>query len=200
MSHARHDYEISSHIDEEPELRPSRWVIRLVVALGLVVLAILAWRALIDTAPRWYSHRIGARIDGHRLRGLAWGLGIGGVFAFVPVLVLLATRRRFVSWTWKLILTGLAVALAVPNIVTLYIVLSSSAAAHQAQRTLDVDAPWFRAGSLIGAIAGGLLALTMAATATLLRHRKKQVRRLRAQLDEHRHRQLKGDSDDAEST
>ena len=61
--------------------------------------------------------------------------------------------------TWKTILAAvlIAVVLALPNLMTLSIVVGRGNAAHAGDRTLDVDAPAFRGASLVGAIVAGLL-------------------------------------------
>jgi hypothetical protein len=70
----------------------------------------------------------------------------------VPIaLVILILRWRR---TWKTIAVALFIAIvfALPNLMTLSIVLGRGNAAHAGDRTLDVDAPAFRGGSLAGAL------------------------------------------------
>ena len=64
-------------------------------------------------------------------------------------------RRRFLSWTWRIIILAVAVLLAVPNWLTLSVVAGNSKAAHAGERIFDVDAPGFRAATAIGAIGRG---------------------------------------------
>ena len=52
---------------------------------------------------------------------------------------------------------ALAVILALPNLMTLGIVLGRGNAAHAGDRILDVEAPAFRGGTLAGALLAGLL-------------------------------------------
>lgn len=47
--------------------------------------------------------------------------------------------------------------LALPNLITLSIVVGQGNAAHAGDRILDVEAPAFRGGTLAGAIVAGLL-------------------------------------------
>lgn len=51
----------------------------------------------------------------------------------------------------------LALVAALPNLMTLTIVLGGSSAAHAGERVLDVDAPGFRGASLTAAIVAGVL-------------------------------------------
>ena len=107
--------------------------------------------------PRWWAHRIGDQVDGSITQGTLLGLFYGFVFTLVPiaVVVLILRWRR----TWKTVLFALFVAIvfALPNLMTLSIVVGRGNAAHAGDRTLDVDAPAFRGGTLAGAILAGLL-------------------------------------------
>jgi hypothetical protein len=67
--------------------------------------------------------------------------------------------------------------LAIPNLLTLGIVIGSGRAAHAGERTLDVDAPGFRGAGLAGAITA---ALVVAAVEYLLVSRRWTRRRLDA--------------------
>jgi hypothetical protein len=133
--------------------RRAFWVVGLVVALVLVVLAASA------TVPRWWAQRIGHQVDGSITQGTVLGLVYGFVFTFLPiVLIVLILRWRR---TWKTIVVALALGifLALPNLMTLSIVLGTGNAAHAGDRTLDVEAPAFRGASLVGAfVAAGLIA------------------------------------------
>ncbi len=83
-------------------------------------------------------------------------------------------RRAFKTW---LIWIGVAIVLALPNLLTLGIVLGSGKGAHAGQRTLDVDAPDFRASSLAGAIVA-------VAALVLWEYLRFSRRRARHQVDE----------------
>lgn len=174
---------------DEPKVKPGRWVVRLVLALVLVVAAILLWQLVESAAPRWWSHRIGDRADGELLRGLGLGLGIGFVFSFAPLLLLFQVRRRFLSWAARGVLVVIALALALPNWLTLWVAFGTSKSTHAAERTFDVDAPWFQGGSVIGAVVGGALAFLLSGTAMWMSHRKKQVRSLKAERDDYKRRE-----------
>jgi MFS family permease len=135
------------------------WAKRTLLSLGaaaFVVVAVLAGAAFL---PRWWAHRVGAQVGGNFTAGIALGLFYGFVFTVLPYAVLrwaFDKRRPLKRWATA---TGVALVLGLPNLLTLGIVLGSSKAAHAGERTLDVDAPGFRASTLAGAIAavGGFL-------------------------------------------
>ena len=121
------------------------------VAIWLVIVIVLA---LIGSAvlPRWWAHRIGAQVNGSMTSGITLGLFYGFVFTLLPVTLLWFTFRKRRTLKTALVLAVVAIVLAGPNLMTLGIVLGSGNAAHAGERTLDVEAPDFRASSLIGAL------------------------------------------------
>jgi hypothetical protein len=128
------------------------WGRRVLWLGGVLVLVVIAVLIASATVPRWWAHRIGDQVDGSITQGTLLGLFYGFVFTLVPIaLVLLILRWRR---TWKTIAFALFVGIvfALPNLMTLSIVVGRGNAAHAGDRTLDVDAPAFRGGSLAGAI------------------------------------------------
>ncbi|MCB9389336.1 MAG: hypothetical protein H6512_07100 [Acidimicrobiia bacterium] len=123
------------------------------LAIGAVITLFFA-----TVMPRWWSHQMGSIINGSMWSGWMVGLAVGALFTALPLLVLLSIHRSD-SWkTASLKLLG-AVVLALPNLLTLGIVIGNGSAAHAGERTLDVEAPGFRVASLIGALIGaGLVA------------------------------------------
>ena len=128
-------------------------------------------------------------MQGRFIAGTLWGLFYGFVFTFVPLLLLFQIRRRFFSWTWRGIVAVVAVVLAAPNWLTLAVVAGTSNAAHAGERIMDVDAPSFRAATLIGALVGGLLAIVITGTSMRMKRRKLQVEQLKDERDQLRARQ-----------
>jgi hypothetical protein len=127
----------------------TRTAVLVAVAVGGVVLLGLIASA---TIPRWWAQRIGDQVDGSIVTGTLVGLFYGFVFTALPLVVLggvLLWRR-----TWRAIVMGLvfAILLAIPNLLTLGIVLGTGNAAHAGDRILDVEAPAFRGASLAGAL------------------------------------------------
>ena len=127
------------------------WGRRFVWAAGLLAVLVVALLVASATVPRWWAHRIGDQVDGSITQGTLLGLFYGFVFTLVPIaLVILILRWRR---TWKTIAVALFIGIvfALPNLMTLSIVVGRGNAAHAGDRTLDVDAPAFRGGSLAGA-------------------------------------------------
>lgn len=126
---------------------------------GVLVVLVIAVLIASATVPRWWAHRIGDQVDGSITQGTLLGLFYGFVFTLVPIALIVGILR----WrrTWKTVVLALLVGilLALPNLMTLSIVVGRGNAAHAGDRTLDVDAPAFRGGTLAGAIlAAGLVA------------------------------------------
>jgi hypothetical protein len=138
---------------------PVDWRRRLLWAGGILVVLAVSVVIASATVPRWWAHRIGDQVDGSITQGTTLGLVYGFVFTFLPIvaIVLILRWRR----TWKTILVAvlIGVILALPNLMTLSIVVGRGNAAHAGDRTLDVDAPAFRGASLVGAVLAGLLLL-----------------------------------------
>jgi hypothetical protein len=132
---------------------------RLMWAGGLLIVIVVAVLVASATVPRWWAHRVGDQVDGSITQGTTLGLVYGFVFTFLPIvaIVLILRWRR----TWKTIVAAvlIGVLLALPNLMTLSIVVGRGNAAHAGDRTLDVDAPAFRGASLVGAIVAGLAVL-----------------------------------------
>ena len=131
----------------------------LLVLAGAGVLAVVAFFFLVSVLPRWWAHRIGAQVDGSLTTGLILGVMYGFLCTLLPVAVLaFVARFKRRSWVAWLIAAGGAIVLASPVLVTLGIVLGTGDAAHAGDRTLDVQAPWFRGGMLIGVVAALVVA------------------------------------------
>jgi hypothetical protein len=136
------------------------WSRRLfVAAFALAALLVLALGAR-ATIPRWWAQRIGEQVDGSIVTGTFVGLFYGFLFTLLPLLVLAAALRWRRTWRALVLALAVAVLLALPNLLTLSIVIGRGNAAHAGDRILDVEAPAFRGGTLAGAlIAAALVAL-----------------------------------------
>lgn len=167
--------------DETRESRARVWAKRAAVAIVVVVLLVLAGFLGAAVIPRWWSHRVGNQVNGSLTAGIFLGIFYGFVFTALPLVVLwrgLRKRRRWRAWaTW----IGIAVVLALPNLSTLGIVVGTGNAAHAGERTLDVEAPGFRGGSLGGAIAAALAVALFLYLVISGRRSRLQLRRLREQ-------------------
>ena len=169
---------------DRQSVKAGTWVNRAVLALVLIALAYVAYALSAAFFPRWWAQQVGDQAGGQLSAGTLWGLFYGFVFTLVPLLVLAQMRRRFFSWTWRFIVLALAVVLAIPNWLTLAVVLGNSNAAHAGERIFDVEAPGFRAATAIGAAAGVLVALALVGASMRLSRRRREVKELKGQLSE----------------
>jgi MFS family permease len=137
----------------EPGTPLARRALLLAAVLVAIVVAFFVGSA---TIPRWWAQRIGDQVDGSIAAGSGIGLFYGFVFTLLPLLVVSFALHRGRSWRARAWLAAVAVVLALPNLMTLGIVLGTGSAAHAGERILDVEGPNFRAFSLVGAVAGVL--------------------------------------------
>jgi hypothetical protein len=162
---------------EAQTTRRPRWVRQLLITVGLALLVVVGVFLGAAFLPRWWAHRVGAQSSGNFTAGIALGLTYGFVFTVVPLAVVWwAFRKRRSVRAWAMLLAA-ALLLALPNLLTLGIVVGSGGAAHAGERTLDVDAPGFRNATLAGAIAA---ALVFAVGGYLLRSRRRTNERLQS--------------------
>jgi hypothetical protein len=148
-----------------------RIVLALVIA-GVVVLLTYSGEAFL---PRWWAQRVGDQVQGSIATGVLVGLFYGFVFTVLPLVLVWFAFRVFDSWRARGVALGGAVLLAAPNLLTLGIVLGRGSGAHAGDRVLDVEAPGFRGGGLVGAV---LAVLCVAAAWYLLASRRRARRRL----------------------
>ena len=157
-------------MDEQTD---ANWSRRLLVAGGIVAAVLLGGLIASATIPRWWAQRIGEQVDGSIVTGTFVGLFYGFVFTALPFLVLAA----FATWrrTPRAIAVAVVIALilAIPNVMTLGIVLGTGNAAHAGERILDVEAPAFRGATL----AGALIALGMIGFVAFLMMSRRESRR-----------------------
>lgn len=188
------DDHLERRIREQPTTGPHPIVKRIVLAIVIVGVAYVVYLMSAAFFPRWWAQRVADQVDGSVTRGTTWGLFYGFVFTAVPLLLLVQVRRGFFNWTWRGIVALVAIALAAPNWLTLSVVAGNSNAAHAGERIFDVDAPGFRAATLIGVVVGAVLALAITVLSARLRGRRNEVKRLKGERDE-----LRRGHDDAES-
>jgi hypothetical protein len=150
------------------------------VVVALAVVALVAGSAFL---PRWWSHRIADQARGSFTSGIGLGLFYGFAFTLLALVVLWFGVRRITSWKGRLILLAVALLVASPNLLTLGIVLGPGGAAHAGERTLDVEAPGFRASSLIGAIVAVLVVFAVGLLLRSRRRSKEDAALLRTELE-----------------
>lgn len=162
------------------ERLPGPRPLTVVVLLALGVVTLLAASAFL---PRWWSHRIADQANGSFSSGIGLGLFYGFTFTLLALVLLWFGLRRVSSWKGRLILLAVALLVASPNLLTLGVVLGSGGAAHAGERTLDVEAPGFRASSLAGAVVAAAAVLAAWLLLRSRRRSKEEAKALRAELD-----------------
>lgn len=136
-----------------PSARPD-WRRRLLLggcSLAALIGLYFLWAA---TVPRWWAQQVGDSVHGRLSSGLVFGLLTGVTCTLLPLLVAWFGLRRRRSWKVSAAWVAVALVLALPNLWTLGVVVGDGNGAHAGQRTMDVNAPWFRGASLIGAVIG----------------------------------------------
>ncbi|PUB27749.1 hypothetical protein C8K30_104198 [Promicromonospora sp. AC04] len=156
---------------------------RVLGVLGVILGVWLIYLFLSAFLPRWWAQVIGNAVDGSFAAGAWWGLMTGAVFTLVPVLLLALAVLSRRSWQVRSAYVVLAALFAVPNLLTLGIVLGTSAASHAGERILDVDGPAFRGGSAWGAVAGVVVALVIVTMGVLYRRRGARLKDLKTEQD-----------------
>lgn len=165
-----------------PEPSPTPWGRRL--AWGAVALAVVLAAAWIGAAfvPRWWAQRVGDQVGGSIPAGITLGLVYGFLFTVLPLLLVVWAARRRRGWRAYLAFAAGALVLALPNLFTLGIVVGAGNAAHAGERTLDVEAPGFRGGTLAGAVLAALLVGAIAYLLASRRRARDELARLRESL------------------
>lgn len=133
------------------------WGRRILWGAGFFVVVVVATFVASATVPRWWAQRVGDQVDGSITQGTTLGLVYGFVFTLLPLMAIVLLLRWRATWRSLVTAVLVGVLLALPNLMTLSIVLGRGNAAHAGDRILDVEAPAFRGGSLAGAIVAGLL-------------------------------------------
>jgi hypothetical protein len=169
--------------------RDINWTRRMTFIGVGVVAVILAYVIGGAVLPRWWAGRIGDQVNESSVMGVMVGLFYGIVFTFIPLLVLyIGFRRRRSFKAWALYVVA-ALVLAIPNLLTLGIVVGKGDAAHAAERKLDVQANYFRGATGVGVAIGVLLfafVLWVMIGRHNLRAREDALRAERRALDEER--------------
>jgi len=138
--------------------RGSRLGRKLVTVVLVAVLLLGSYVFLVSVLPRWWAQQVGDQVDGDLTTGGLLGFTYGFLAMLFPLLVLGVVWRFWPRSVWAWVVGAcLAILLATPNLVTVGITLGTGSAAHAADRTLDVDAPWFRGGMVVGVAVALLL-------------------------------------------
>ncbi|MFT4125602.1 MAG: hypothetical protein QM662_05160 [Gordonia sp. (in: high G+C Gram-positive bacteria)] len=158
--------------------RLRHWGRMAIFALIGVVAAVIVYFILAAAVPREWAEFIRGRTGGSLLSGSFYGVVLGLVCTAVPLIAWgfgILYRKRLKNIP-SLVLAAIGVVVAIPNLLTLGVVLGTGNGAHAGQRIFDVEAPGFRAGSAWGAIVGAVLAVGIAYFVWRYRRRGKRLR------------------------
>ncbi|MGW4772764.1 permease [Nocardia sp. NPDC004278] len=152
------------------------WRTRIIAAVVVGAVLIGTYFILAAFIPRWWAQRVADLVSGSFSKGIGWGLVYGLLCTALPLFLMLLAAMIWKRRAGKFIAGAaalLAVILAIPNLMTLSIVLGNNNAAHAGQRILDVDAPAFRGASLVGAIVAAVIFLASVSLICWRRWRRK---------------------------
>lgn len=173
------------------------WAKKAIGTAVMVVALVIAYFILAAFLPRWWAQRIASLAHGSFGAGIAWGLFFGLVCTLVPLIclrVIWQVRRRKRARIMQLAALVVGVIFAVPNLLTLTVVLGTNNAAHAGERILDVDGPGFRGASVVGAVLAVVLFLVLNALGYLYAKRGRELDRMRGGDLKQRERQSKGEA------
>ncbi|MEV4127529.1 permease [Nocardia sp. NPDC049707] len=152
------------------------WRNRIIALLLAAVVLIASYFVLAAFIPRWWGQRIADLAHGSFAKGIGWGLTFGTLCTALALVLLLiaplAWRRRYGRYIAAVSVVA-AVVTAIPNLMTLTIVLGDGNGAHAGQRILDVDAPGFRGATLVGAIVAAIVVFGAGLLVTRWRRRRR---------------------------
>lgn len=178
---------VSAELPTPPSPEAPGWLTRAghvgLVVLGVVAVVIVAYVLAAIFLPRWWSNSVASMADGQTSRSIAWGLVLGFVFSFLPVLVIAQARRPvFAGWRAKLVVVGVGLVLALPNWLTLWITIGATEAADASVHTFDERAPYFRVWTLVGVAVGVVLAIALVWLSVYLSRRRARTAELEQRL------------------
>lgn len=149
-----------SQLPDATQASDPNWARRIVVGLVVAGAVVVLWLAGAAFLPRWWAQRIGDQVQGSITTGTLVGLVYGFVFTLLPLVIVVLAFWLLDSWRWRVAAVAVALLVSMPNLLTLGIVLGTGSGAHAGDRILDVEAPAFRGGTLVGAlVAAGLIAI-----------------------------------------
>lgn len=160
------------------------WLKRVIMFAILGAVLVIVYFILAAFLPRWWAERIGELSDRGFARGITWGLLFGGLCTLVPLLLVLPAilfRHKRGGRVIAGIAALLALLFALPNLMTLSVVLGGNSAAHAGERIMDVEAPGFRGASLVGAIIAALVFVGVVVLTIQYRRRGRQLAQARTQ-------------------
>lgn len=141
----------------------NRYAKKFAIFLVFVGLAVITYFILANFLPQWWAQRIAERVDGKFSSGIWVGFTLGFFSTLLPIvfICLAVVNRAKLKYVPTILFTILAVVAAIPNLLTLSIVLGHTSGSYRGQNILDVDGPAFRGagmwGAVIAAVVGAII-------------------------------------------
>ncbi|WP_019201348.1 hypothetical protein [Tsukamurella sp. 1534] len=157
------------------------WLHRAIAVFVIIAIGIGAYFALSAFVPRWWAQTVGHMVGRQMWGGVSLGLTIGFFGTAIPVFLLVFAAKRVKKHPAVAVISGLlAIAAAVPNLMTLGIVVGTGLGAKAGRVVMDVESPGFRGASLIGAIAGLVIAIAIMAYLGVNRRKRAKAKAAKA--------------------
>ncbi|WP_125611376.1 hypothetical protein [Specibacter cremeus] len=161
--------------------RPA-WLQRTIVGVAIAAAVVVLWVIGSATLPLVWANSIAGQVGGNLGLGIPLGMFYGFVFSFVPVLVgWQAHHRRMKRWL-RVTILAVAVALTIPNLLTLAVLNGRGNTAASARLVWATQANWFGGWSVAFMLVGVVLAVAAIVFTRIWRrnHAQKRTARLAA--------------------
>lgn len=166
--------------------RVNKWVRKAVIGAVFVGLLVITYFILARFLPQWWAERISHRVDGQFSSGITTGVALGLFCTLIPIVCfgLAVANRGKLRNVLTVAFAALGVLAAIPNLLTLAVVLGRGEGAHRGQFILDIGGQGFRGSSMWGAIIGAVIGAVVCFYIWRYRHRGRQLAVAKsAQLD-----------------
>lgn len=159
------------------------WFSRLILWSAAVVLGVSLVVIGAAYLPGWWADRVADVVAGNRTAGVLGGFACGLAFTALPLIVLRSAVRRGLAWTERLLRVVVAVLLAVPNLLTLGVVIRGGSPGALARAVLDARGPGFRGATLPGVLLGAVIVVGAWVLLAGRRRRLHELDDLRTELE-----------------
>lgn len=159
------------------------WFSRLILWSAAVVLGVSLVVIGAAYLPGWWADRVADVVAGNRTAGVLGGFACGLAFTALPLIVLRSAVRRGLVLTERLLRVVVAVLLAVPNLLTLGVVIRGGPPGALARAVLDARGPGLRGATLLGAVLGAVIVVAAWVLLAGRRRRLHELDDLRTKLE-----------------
>jgi hypothetical protein len=132
------------------------WFSRLILWLAAVVLGVSLIVIAAAYLPAWWADRVAGVVAGNRTAGVLGGFAVGLACTALPLIMLRSAVRPGLRWAERLLRLVVAVLLAVPNLLTLGVVIRGGSPGALARAVLDAHGQGFRGATLLGVVLGAV--------------------------------------------